>query len=446
MNAIDMTHSPVSVILELDKCFGPEALPASQRIARPSNRTEIDRSDLNSLCHAFMLRLCSLLLPLFVSSPVFANDGQPVAIRYWPNNCVSIETMWNFHIAIGLDANSRQQLPRTADVEFIDDFWEASQGSVLVLDRKPNDPKPTLNSFEANQQYSKEAVRISRVALIGSGTAKELNVTSIQVDGVSIMDCKKNSVNELIRNLQGRDLPSELRKVDVLLLEDTNAQPTEMQTLAELLKPRIVLLRNNCPHEKIASSAIETVEHNTIAVSKMIEPRDKTRWVKLGESAWKMKEPLLGLVGKKESACQASRLVFKELSPAQMNFDPANGTHTPRWNAEHMMGRELLFFSQIYNAVDPIIPVMDLNPKQMPADYQAAHSDWTGAEEAMQMERVDAFTRRFAYLLDGMKLDEKAKGSSFWTPRALLLQMEKHYSEHTANVVKKKLLADWPKK
>ena len=62
------------------------------------------------------------------------------------------------------------------------------------------------------------------------------------------------------------------------------------------------------------------------------------------------------------------------------------------------------------------------------------------------MERVEAFTRRFAYLLDGMKLDEKAKGSSFWTPRALLLQMIKHYSEHTANVVKKKLLADWPKK
>ena len=69
--------------------------------------------------------------------------------------------MWNFHIAIGLDATSRQQLPRTADVEFIDDFWEASQGSVLVLDRKPNDPKPTLNSFEANQKYSSEAVRIS---------------------------------------------------------------------------------------------------------------------------------------------------------------------------------------------------------------------------------------------------------------------------------------------
>ena len=62
----------------------------------------------------------------------------------------------------------------------------------------------------------------------------------------------------------------------------------------------------------------------------------------------------------------------------------------------------------------------------------------------MQMERVEAFTRRFAYLLDGMDMDEKAKGSSFWTPKSLLLQMEKHYSEHTANVVKKKSLVGWP--
>ena len=109
-----------------------------------------------------------------------------------------------------------------------------------------------------------------------------------------------------------------------------------------------------------------------------------------------------------------------------------------------MMGRELLFFSQIYNAVDPTIPVMDLNPKQMPEDYKFAHADWTGAEEGRQMHRVQAFTRRFAYLLDGMDLDKRAKGSRFWTPRALLKQMERHYSEHTANVKKKMELPGWP--
>ena len=109
-----------------------------------------------------------------------------------------------------------------------------------------------------------------------------------------------------------------------------------------------------------------------------------------------------------------------------------------------MMGRELGFFSQIYAKQDPGIAAIDLNPKQMPPDYVAAHADWTGTEEARQMERVCRFTSRFAYLLKDLPLDKKAPGS-FWTPKSLLLQMDNHYSEHTANVVKKFELPDWPK-
>ena len=107
------------------------------------------------------------------------------------------------------------------------------------------------------------------------------------------------------------------------------------------------------------------------------------------------------------------------------------------------MGRELLFFSQIFHAMDPMIPVMDLNPKQMPPDYQAKHSDWDGKEEARQMERVTAFTNRFTYLLRDLPLDDRAPGSR-WTLRGLLRQMDRHYSEHTSNVVKKFDLPDWP--
>ena len=136
--------------------------------------------------------------------------------------------------------------------------------------------------------------------------------------------------------------------------------------------------------------------------------------------------------------------MFAKLSVKQMNFKPSNGSHTPRWNTEHMMGRELPFFSQIYNAVDPMISIVDLNPKQMPEDYEFAHEDWTGAEEARQTKRVEDFVRRFAYLLDGMDLNKKAKGSRFWSPRALLKQMERHYKEHSDNVVKKMKLDGWP--
>jgi len=158
-----------------------------------------------------------------------------------------------------------------------------------------------------------------------------------------------------------------------------------------------------------------------------------------------MSDEVAELFKKKEASQKASRDFFAAFSIEQMNFKPANGTHTPRWNTEHMMGRELQFFSQIYNAMDPTIPVMNIHPAQMPKDYKFAHPDWTGKEESRQTERVEQFTRRFAYLLDGIDLDKKAPGSRFWTPRALLKQMERHYNEHTGNVKKKMELPGWPK-
>jgi len=87
---------------------------------------------------------------------------------------------------------------------------------------------------------------------------------------------------------------------------------------------------------------------------------------------------------------------------------------------------------------------MDLNPKQMPADYQFAHPTWTGREEAMQMQRVSEFCRRFAYLLDGMDVNQRAPGSRWPSLRALLIQMDRHYDQHTGNTVQKFKLPGWP--
>lgn len=151
------------------------------------------------------------------------------------------------------------------------------------------------------------------------------------------------------------------------------------------------------------------------------------------------------LFDRMEAANRRSQDVFRKLSTAQMNFEPSNGTHTPRWNAEHMAGRQLLFFSQIYHALDPRIPVFDWNPAQMPPDYEARHPEWSGKEEARAMQRVDDFCRRNAYLLEGTALDGKPPATNWPSLRALLLQMEQHYDEHTANVVKKFELPDWPK-
>ena len=155
-------------------------------------------------------------------------------------------------------------------------------------------------------------------------------------------------------------------------------------------------------------------------------------------------EHLKELFDRMEAANRKSQDVFRQLSVEQMNFRPANGTHTPRWNAEHMAGRQLLFFSQIYHALDPNIPVVDWNPRQMPKDYKARNPGWSGKQEARFMQRVDDFCRRYAYLLNDSQLDTKPPATSWPSLRALLLQMEKHYDEHTANVKKKFELPDWP--
>jgi hypothetical protein len=398
---------------------------------------------LHSQTSVKILATCCIL---FLSATrTLANDGQPVGIRYWPDNSVSIETMWNFHIALGVTAQSRRLLPREADVEFLDDFWEATDSDKLVLDRKPNEPRAVLSPGATNATPSDNAVVFSKVILTSASTGKSMSLNAIQVDGVTIVDGHKNRVDGLTAILQElRELPASIKSIDAFLIDDVSADSDAYEALQKMLKARVMILRKAVKFDTIGGVAVTSIPHNTFAIAKTTAP-SKTTWVKLSEEAWTMESMLAGLFQQKEFACGSSRAVFAELTVNQMNFRPSNGTHTPRWNAEHMMGRELLFFSQIYHAANPAIPVMDLNPKQMPADYQAAHPDWTGLEESLQMERVEAFTRRFAYLLEGMDLDKTAKGSSFWTPRRLLRQMDVHYTEHTANVVKKKALPEWPK-
>jgi len=48
-------------------------------------------------------------------------------------------------------------------------------------------------------------------------------------------------------------------------------------------------------------------------------------------------------------------------------------------------------------------------------------------------------------LLNCTQLNDKPPAASWPSIKALLLQMEKHYEEHTANVKKKFELPDWPK-
>lgn len=108
-----------------------------------------------------------------------------------------------------------------------------------------------------------------------------------------------------------------------------------------------------------------------------------------------------------------------------------------------MQGRLLQFITQIDSALDRAIPVIDLNPVQMPADYQAFRPDWNGAQKARQKDRASALVKRFAYLFDGEDLEEAAPGTR-WPLRRVLGQMERHYGEHTARAQLEFELDHWP--
>ena len=379
-----------------------------------------------------------------------AAEGHPVAIRRWPLGAITIESHWDLHLAIGDIAVAKSMFERSPD-QVIDPNQQINS----VLQRHPNQENAMWLPAHQADQTDANAISVRSFDLDGS----EKNCVRVTVDGVQVWIVPRQGF--------AHDWDTQATEpADVLVLNfETMEELPAAVPMVQTLRPRIVLLNNLTTSPPLQSKAgIEKfceavgsqaqpqfVNHNTLAVAATTKASEddastaSPRVVVLSTIKWQMPEELSGLFAAMEKACSDSQQVFAKLSVAQMNFKPSNGTHTPRWNAEHMMGRQLLFFSQIYHAQDPTILVSDLNPKQMPADYVFAHADWDGREEARQMQRVSSFTRRFAYLLSDLDVNERAPGSSWPTLRALLAQMHRHYSEHTENTIKKFDLPDWPK-
>lgn len=364
-----------------------------------------------------------------------ADFEHPIAVRQWSNSAFTIETMHNMHVGIGLNEADVKRLPRAVDFQVED---VVPDGNAIVRWSAETSSVATLSYDERGNNHLAQDITVVRGSWGMSGAKL------VSVDGVQVVDLNAVAENEIDAWLKN-PIVAEIGKPWLTVIATSAAfDADQLKAMRDKLNPQLMIVNSSIG--KIDNQKVESISHNTVAVSApaKIDNEGKTRFVSLGDQPWKMTEELAGLFAKKEAACKSSREMFAKLSVNQMNFKPDNGSHTPRWNAEHMMGRELLFFSQIFHAVDPMIPVMDLNPRQMPKDYTFAHSDWSGAEEAAQMMRVEAFTRRFAYMLEGMELDAKATGSKMWTPRRLLKQMERHYNEHSANVVKKMDLEGWP--
>jgi hypothetical protein len=381
------------------------------------------------------LMVCFILCPL----PAIAKRGDPVAIRHMPGGGFAIESMWNLSVVISVEQFETDQRGGV-DVTFSEvrpgesdrpsgRFLASPVGAKsidYVLDRPANQADPSWQPYLESTEKSANAIRVR--------TFSGSKLVVVDVDGVRVSyrhhaDKSGRWEKKALDAVEG---------TDAMILTSSGSTADlvkKVEPQSSLLNPRIVIIGT----KNDAAAVGNTVSVAAVDASDTAERRT----IVLSSEQVELPAELSVLMEKKESSCEASQEVFAALSVNQLNFRPSNGTHTPRWNAEHMMGRELLFFSQIFHALDPTIPVMDLNPKQMPPDYVARHAGWTGEEEARQMERVSAFTRRYVHLIKDLPLDEKAPASG-WTPRGLLRQMERHYSEHTANVKKKFVLEDWP--
>ena len=132
--------------------------------------------------------VAGLLAALAAIGPAAADPGKPVAVRWWGQAFVTIETYWNLTVAIdpyatrigyddpgvtadvvlvthhhadhnnisllGIDTKSVLGLDETGDVVAID----------MVLDRPPDQDEPTVTAYSPSAQYTDHAVRFRTIA------------------------------------------------------------------------------------------------------------------------------------------------------------------------------------------------------------------------------------------------------------------------------------------
>lgn len=396
-------------------------------------------------CLCFVMAFAIVTVSPVLAGPAYADVGQPIALRAWPGGGVTIETMWDLHLGIRIHQKNQEYLPRVCDAVV------SSADPAFALDRLPNAFSPSVQHLDTEPQLSGHAIRVQPIRLLLD--APEVSLWLIEVDGVRVLDATQFGTAAVdlkaLRSVvtKGAETALLLAGADVVLVSQT-LQEAKLLEITRLLKPRFMVLPPESNLVRVGEVSVVQQDHNTMAVSSARGSRGATRWIRLAAKPWSMESGFQRLFEQKESASKASQAVFAPLAVDQMNFRPKNGTHTPRWNVEHMMGTEINFFSNLYHAKDPEIPVMNLRPAQMPRQYQAAHPDWSGAEEARQMQRVQAFSRRFAYLLQA-EVPPGTQPSSriqrfIQRPQQLLTLMINHYPEHTTHVHKKMRLRDWP--
>lgn len=186
-----------------------------------------------------------LLASLLSSSLAKADDGNSVAIRYWGKTSISIETLWDFEIAInpteenksaGLvvltqsSSIDRTVVPNNAFVFDLRSVDASKPFTSQVLDRWPNQNEASWGVLDLQTRISANAVRVTPIAENGKAVL-------LQVDGIQILICDGLDLESLtslqLEKLDGLDI--------LVMLASPTTSKAQVRASIEQLKPRVFI-------------------------------------------------------------------------------------------------------------------------------------------------------------------------------------------------------------
>ena len=421
------------------------------------------------------------LAALLAAAPAWGLDADraPVAVRWWGGSFITIESWWGLTVAI--DPAGREISPPVGlkpDLVLLSSNQRdatgvgaiagnpftvrgvAETGAALALDltldRRPNESARRLSETAEATDLGPHPVRVWTIP-----AQPGASMFLIETDGVRILHAGSLAAVELT--------PAQLDaigRVDALIVPatshaDSTIDPAERATrLVHQLAPRYILSvgvigLTPTPGElaRIADSLPNSYERrsqsgNTLAVTAPDAPgapEDAAPIITtLGDRPWKPADAIATGLARVAAARESLARTIQGISAAQLDHQPADGSHTVRWNGEHTAGSEAIFFSIVLRDSAPDFPMLRLSPPQRVSDYSPANPEFSPREEAEHLHRVGALVERFAYILADVDPASERYPVFFRSINGLFELLERHYNQHHDNVKKKFEAADWP--
>ncbi|WP_372898573.1 hypothetical protein, partial [Stieleria sp.] len=251
-------------------------------------------------------------------SSVIAADGEPLAIRLWPDGRVSIENHWGLRLVV-----STSRPPQQSPDSPFEKHVTSGGGVDHAWSRRANDDATTWTAA-TDQNAIPGSIHVTSM----SGEDDKAAGMLVRTDGVRVAVLNESSA-------AGAPPAKQDAKLDVVVIplpKDVPDADDAVTAWIKTMQPRYVLLPSQVTDEAAkvfadsidASGEITEVDHNTFAVSQSTDRAGQTRLVKLNHQPHELSEELETLMKQMEASCDRSQAVFSRLSGNQLNFRPAN--------------------------------------------------------------------------------------------------------------------------